>query len=87
MTYRIQRVVEPDAIVFVFSGRLNADRSARIGELIAAEAPSRVRLDLADLTLVDRTGVQFLAHLDATGVELLHCPDYVRRWIAAKRGS
>ena len=87
MTYRIQRLVEERAVVFVCSGELDADHCARLGELIAAEEPSRVRLDLKEVTLADHNGVQCLARLHAAGIALVNCPDYVRRWIAAEEGA
>jgi anti-anti-sigma regulatory factor len=87
LTYRIQRLVEESAIVFVCSGELDADQCARLGELIAAEEPGRVRLDLKEVTLVDRTGVQCLIRIHAAGIALMNCPDYVWRWIAAEKDS
>jgi anti-anti-sigma regulatory factor len=83
VTYRIQRLVEERSIVFICSGELDADHCARLVELISAEDSSRVRLDLTEVTLVDRAGVQCLARLHATGIALVNCPDYVRRWISA----
>ena len=82
MTYRIHRQVEADTVVFVLSGALDADHCERLVELVAAESGRRVRLDLAEVTMVDRAGVQCLAHLQAEGVALVNCPGYVRRWIA-----
>jgi ABC-type transporter Mla MlaB component len=87
LTYRIQRLVEERPIVFVCSGELDADQCARLAELIAAEQPGRVRLDLKEVTLVDRSGVQCLVRIHAAGIPLVNCPDYVWRWIAAENGS
>lgn len=87
MTFRIQRVTEIDAIVFVLSGELDADHSVQLRDLIEAEAPNRIRLDLKDVTLVDRTAVRFLARVDAAGIALINCPDYIRRWVAAEKES
>jgi hypothetical protein len=38
-------------------------------------------LDLADVTLVDREAVKFLAHCEADSIELENCPPYIREWI------
>ncbi len=84
LAYRIQRLAEPGAIVFVLSGELDSEHSMRLSELIAAEVTGPVRVDLKDLTLVDRAGVHFLSRLHAQGIELVNCPDYIRRWIAAE---
>ena len=85
MTYRIQRQVEPDAIVFVLSGELDADHSAQLEELLKVEEANRVWVDLKDVTLVDRTGVRFLVRVDGAGIALVNCPDYIRRWIDAEQ--
>jgi ABC-type transporter Mla MlaB component len=87
LAYRIQRLAEPGVIVFVLSGELDPDHSIRLGELIGAEEPGRVQVDLKDLTLVDRAGVQFLARLQAQGIALVNCPGYITRWIAAEEDS
>jgi anti-anti-sigma regulatory factor len=73
--------------VFVLSGALDRDHAARLDELISAEEPDRVRLDLGEVTVVDRTGVRFLARAVAAGIALVNCPDYIRRWIATEEES
>jgi hypothetical protein len=42
-------------------------------------------LDLDDLTLVDVAVVQFLIACEAEGIELRHCPPYVRAWMDCER--
>ena len=37
-----------------------------------------VVLDLADVMLVDRDAVRFLAGIEAEGAVLVNCPEYVR---------
>lgn len=87
MTYRIQRQSERDAIVFTLSGTLDADHAAQLEQLLETEQLRRVRLDLKDVTVVDRIGVQFLIRIDRAGVVLVNCPDYLRRWIDAEPQS
>lgn len=84
MTYRIQRVVESDAVVFLLSGELDAAHARKLRELMAGEAPGRVQLDLRDVTLVDRSGIEFLAGVHAMGVVLVNCADYVSRLVNAE---
>lgn len=84
LTYRIQRSVTTDAIVFVLSGEVDNEHVARLQDLLALEGQARVVLDLHDVTLVDREAVQYLASAEATGVRIVNCPDYVRRWIVAE---
>jgi hypothetical protein len=39
------------------------------------------------VTLVDVDGVRFLSDCESRGIELVHCPPYVREWIARERQS
>ena len=87
MTYRIHHSVQPDANVFVLSGLLDTEHAARLQELLATAAAGRIVLDLRDVTLVDRAAVRFLARVELAGTELVNCPEYVRRWIAAENES
>lgn len=84
MTYRIQRIVDKDAVVFVLSGELDADQAAALRDLLGAEDASRVRLDLKETTRVDRSGLEFLAQVDLAGITLVNCTNYVRRWMTEK---
>jgi hypothetical protein len=54
---------------------------------MAAESNRRVCLDLADVTLVNREAIKFLAGAVAAGGVLANCPEYVRSWIDAERGG
>lgn len=49
------------------------------------EAQGPTVLDLKEVTLVAREAVLFLARVEAGGVRLVNCPEYVRRWIAAEK--
>lgn len=44
-----------------------------------------VMLDLEHVTLVDVEGVRFLCGCEAKGIEMVHCPLYIREWIARER--
>jgi hypothetical protein len=44
-------------------------------------------LDLAEVTLVDIAVVRFLINREDEGVELAHCPAYVREWIVRERAE
>ena len=67
----------------MLSGELVADHVAQLEALLRTEKPNRVRLDLEDVTLIDRIGVRFLVQAGEAGVILVNCPDYIRRWIDA----
>jgi len=85
VTYRISRATRSDGPTFTLSGVLDAEHATRLEELLALEEPTRVVLDLQDVTLVDCAGVRFLALVEAAGAALVNCPEYVRTWIKAEQ--
>ena len=56
----------------------------QLNELLEAEKQRPILLDLKDVTLVGREAVQFLSRLEAAGLGIVNCPDYVRTWIDAE---
>jgi anti-anti-sigma regulatory factor len=81
LAYRIQRSVSSDAVVFAVSGEMNNEHAAQLQELVATEAHGPIRLDLKDITLVDRDAVRFLAQAESARIQIVNCPGYVRSWI------
>jgi anti-anti-sigma regulatory factor len=77
--------VSPDAVVFVLSGEMDREHVARLQEMLVSEGDDHVVLDLQDITLVNREAVRFLASVEAAGISVANCPEYVRTWIAAER--
>jgi anti-anti-sigma regulatory factor len=85
MTLKIQRAADGDVVVFALSGRIEGDRVAELQCLLASEAADhRIVLDLQEVDLVDRDTVRFLARCAADGIQLEHCPAYIREWIAGE---
>ena len=87
MTHRIERSTNARGVTFVLSGAMDNDHAAELEALIAAEGNRLVALDLADVTLVNREAIEFLAGLEAAGASLMNCPEYVRSWIDAEQGD
>ena len=85
MTYRIRRSQRANDVVLALSGDLDENLPVELEGLLAAEANHHVRLDLSDVTLVDRQAIRFLARVEAEGTVLMNCPEYVRIWITAER--
>jgi len=84
MTCRIDRVRIERGLVLRVSGRIAGDD---LGILRHALEDSRVdAIDLAETELVDREAVMFLAAIESGGIELRHCPAFIREWIARERG-
>lgn len=40
-----------------------------------------VVIDLAEVTLIDRPSLEFLAALNVSGVQLVNCPAYIEPWL------
>src|SRR6202022_3303879 len=81
MTLRIQRSVERRSVVFILTGRIQADQVPDLEALLKSESSDRdIVLDLRTVKLVDREAVQFLASREAAGAELRNCPAYIREW-------
>ena len=59
----------------------------RLKKLLEAENQRPILIDLEDITLVGREAVGFLAELEAAGIQIVNCPDYVRTWIDAENRS
>jgi hypothetical protein len=85
---RIRRLMEAENVRFALSGRIQGRDLAELERLVAEEAPGRViALDLAEVRLVDREAVAFLARCEATGIRLENCPAYLREWIAREENG
>ena len=81
MTIRIEKTCEGHKTTIRLSGKLSAAHRQELSEQIETST-IRILLDLEEVTLVDLDIVHFLARCEAGGVELLHCPPYIREWIA-----
>jgi hypothetical protein len=88
MTLRIQRSVEQSSVVFILTGRIQADQVSDLEAVLKFESLDRdIVLDLRTLKLVDRDAVQFLAGREAAGTELRNCSAYIREWITQEKNA
>ena len=75
-------------MVFMVSGRVDAENVADLKTLFSSEASGRrITLDLRELTQVDQDAVRFLMHCEAENIQLKNCPAYVREWIKRERSQ
>ena len=81
MTIRIEKTCEGHKTTIRLSGKLTASHRQELSQQIETST-HRIVLDLEEVALVDLDIVQFLARCEAGGMELLHCPPYIREWIA-----
>jgi len=84
MVLRIERVSHEQLIILRLSGRLQSEHVPELKAQIEG-CTQRIAFDLADVKLVDRDVVGFLAACEANGVELRQCSPYIRDWIGRER--
>jgi anti-anti-sigma regulatory factor len=82
---KIEMASDGETVTLRLSGQIDDSHSAAIEAEVRRYRPQLV-FDLAEVTLVDRTVVQFLAAREVDGVELLNCPRYIREWISREVG-
>ena len=85
MTYRVDRFSTSQGLVLHISGRITRDDLDILRT--ALEDGSVVAVELAELELIDRDAMKLLAINEANGIELRHCPAYIREWIRSERDS
>ena len=87
MTHRIERSTNARGVTFALSGEIDGDHVTELEALMADVSNHPVILDLADVTLVNREAIGFLAGVETAGATLINCPEYVRSWIDAEPGD
>lgn len=86
--FQIRQSEVNGVVTFALSGHIEEEPLSDLQKLLASQAeatPTAVVLDLADVKLVNREAVKFLASCETAGVELKNCPSYVREWIEKGR--
>ena len=83
MTCRIDRVSTDQGLVLRISGRITQEDLDVLRT--ALEDGGVVAVELAELELIDRDAMKLLAINEANGIELRHCPPYIREWIRRVR--
>ena len=84
MTLRIERVSAQGRTVVRLIGRVQSECLAEIEAQIDGVNP-RPALDLEEVTLVDVGAVRFLSACEHSGIDLLHCAQYIQHWMASDR--
>jgi ABC-type transporter Mla MlaB component len=84
VTFRLSRMASGKRVTFGFSGELTRKELTEIAAMIEREPSGPIVLDLADLTMASREGIEYLRHAAADGAELVNCPPYICRWIEAE---
>jgi hypothetical protein len=84
MTSRIDRLSLEQGVVLRISGRITGEDLDVLRT--ALEEGRIVAIDLTEVELVDRDAVTLLARTEGNGIELRHCPAYIREWVTRERG-
>lgn len=83
---RIEKETDGCVSKLKLSGRIQLGCIARIRSVMN-DGCARKILDLRDVTLVDVAVVRFLISCENEGIELVHCPPYVREWMLRERAE
>jgi len=83
---RIVKDFDGSVITLHLCGRIQSDQIASIRSEMNDDGTSKM-LDLSEVTLVDIGVIQFLISCEEEGVELVHCPPYVREWMLRERAE
>lgn len=81
---RIERVTGGRSTVLKLSGRIDEAYLAQLRSEIE-QSGKAAKLDLRDVSLVDRSSVRFLIRCESRGVQLTNCPLYIQEWISRER--
>ena len=83
MTCRIDRMLIEQGVVLRISGRIAGEDLDVLRN--ALEDGRVVALDLTEVELADRDAVTLLARTEGNGIELRHCPAYIREWVTREQ--
>ena len=84
MTLRIEQTSDGQTTTIRLIGQFQSEHLEAVKEQMQGGGPRTV-LDLDEVMLVDVHVVRFLGRCEQEGTELLHCPLYIREWIAREQ--
>lgn len=76
------------AVTLSLSGNVSEDSLSELAQAVEAARGRHesVRIDLSEVTLVDRHSLKFLAAQRSRDVALVNCPAYIEPWIFRENG-
>ena len=86
MILKIEKKSQGGTTTIRFIGHFQAEHLEELKKQFEDDGPQLV-LDLTEVTLVDVEVVRFLGAREANGVKIVHCPRYIREWMARERTS
>jgi hypothetical protein len=85
VTCRIDRCPTEQGFELRISGRITGEDLEILRT--ALEDDRVVAIELSELELIDRDALKLLAINEANGIELRHCPAYIREWLRRERDN
>jgi len=85
MTLRMEKISTGRAPGLRLAGRMRANELDSVSSHIREHGATWV--DLEEVGLVDVESVRFLVRCEVAGVELHHCPPYVREWMSREANT
>ena len=83
---RIEKNSQGGTTTIRLIGHFEAEHLGELKNQLEDNGPEFV-LDLKEVTIVDVEVVRFLGASEAEGVKIVHCPRYIREWMARERTS
>ena len=83
---RIEKWSDDQTTTIHLSGRIQSEHLEELQAQIGS-CSRDTRLDLEEVTLVDRVVVRYLSSCEKGGIELLNCPLYIEEWIRRERSK
>jgi anti-anti-sigma regulatory factor len=84
MTLKIEKDCVGQKTLIRLSGRLRAEHLDELKAQLQGDCQG-IELDLEGVTLVDVEVVRFLVACEDDGVQLRHCPPYIREWTICEK--
>jgi ABC-type transporter Mla MlaB component len=74
---------ETGPVTLAVAGSLSTEGLVELEAALERARDTRrpVRIDLSEVTLVDRNSLQFLAAQRQRNIQLVNCPEYIEPWI------
>jgi anti-anti-sigma regulatory factor len=84
MTFKSEKVSDGKSTVLWLSGHLQSEYLEELSAQIESNG-DKIVLDLDQVTMVDVGVIRFLGSCEHEGIELRHCPLFVREWMAREQ--
>jgi hypothetical protein len=84
MVFKVETVVNGRVTILRLNGRIESEHVQALKTQMNAIEQTIV-FDLENVRLLDLDAAHFFANCEAAGIELRHCPPYVREWILSER--